>query len=236
MPIFPVFGLITAYFGFLVAFLEVILEPWILRRTLFTQVALFVVVLGACAGFTIWMPKPGVQVGPSNPKVEAIEERPYELNVSREQSFLQLLKRPQTEPKDILRIGCTPTWSEKSCIAAANFLMKFSEAGWVIDTDRVFRMDTQIPNAGVTLCTNFVPPGPKLPPHLGRWEKMNASSVTILCSLAGIGIPFHAGSDPALPNGTLGIYFGPEPSTLTKMGDDLKKVCESPSSAKAGNQ
>jgi hypothetical protein len=138
------------------------------------------------------------------------QQRPYDLTGDRRKKFLELLSKEQAEPRDTIRVGCT-AWSEGSCVAAGQFLILFSEAGWKIDSDRVFRLEPTIPIDGMAMVSRLNGNLPKLPPHLGTWQKMDASQVTIYWAFEEMGIPVSSSSDPSLPNGTLGIYFGPEP-------------------------
>jgi hypothetical protein len=154
-----------------------------------------------------------------------INPLPYDLADSREANFLRLLEKPLSGSRDTLRVGCVP-WSERSCVAAGRFLIKFSKAGWTIDSNRVFRVDAQIPTDGVTICTNKPPPT-NLPPYLGEWQAMNPSHVTIACALLETGIRVAGASDISLPTGTLGVYFGPEPSSLISTNKTVQKGCES---------
>jgi hypothetical protein len=135
----------------------------------------------------------------------------FELTEERRNGFLKLLSA-QTAPRDTVRIGCT-SWSEKSCVAAGKFLLLFSEAGWQIEENKVFRMEPQIPIVGVAITTRAPTDESKepLPPHLGRWRKMDESHQTIYWALRSIDIPVGAATDNTLKEGTLGIYFGSEP-------------------------
>jgi hypothetical protein len=140
------------------------------------------------------------------------QQRPYDLSGTRRKKFIKLLSKPQTEPHDILKIGCI-SWSDEACVAAGKFLILFSEAGWTIDSNRVFRLDPQIPIDGMGMVTH-IDNGvetQKLPPHLGTWQKMDASQITIWWAFKEMGIPIHPSGDQSMPVGTLGIYFGPEP-------------------------
>lgn len=139
-------------------------------------------------------------------------QRPYDLTEPRRKQFLELLGKSQSEPRDIIRIGCI-SWSESACVAAGRFLILFSEAGWTIDSDRVFRLEPQIPIEGMAMVSHVdnASNGRKLPPHLGTWQEMDASQVTIWWAFKQMGIPVSGSGDPSLPKGTLGIYFGPEP-------------------------
>jgi hypothetical protein len=175
-------------------------------------------------------PKSNKSQPPLKPTQPLNEVHPYDLSGPREERFLSLLEKPQSGPRDVLRIGCV-AWSEHSCLAAGKFLLEFSKAGWTIDSDRVFSMDPEIPTDGVTICTNWVPPPPKLPPHLGRWQKMDTSQVKVFCALMEIGISVNGASDTSLPTGTLGVYFGPEPSSQINIDENLRKACESPPTA-----
>jgi hypothetical protein len=118
----------------------------------------------------------------------------------------------QTAPRDTVRIGCT-SWSEKSYVAAGRFLLLFSEAGWQIEENKVFRMEPQIPIVGVAIATRTAVDEPKepLPPHLGRWRLMDESHKTIYWAFHSTDIPVGGATDNTLKEGTLGIYFGSEP-------------------------
>jgi len=134
----------------------------------------------------------------------------FELTEERRNGFLKLLSA-QTAPRDTVRIGCT-SWSEKSCVAAGRFLLLFSEAGWQIEENKVFRLEPQIPIVGVAITTRAPADEPKhpLPPHLGRWRKMDESHKTIYWAFRSTDIPVGGASDNTLKEGTLGIYFGSE--------------------------
>lgn len=66
----------------------------------------------------------------------------YDLTVDRKTKFEDSLKK-QTEAKAIIRVGCDDK-SEESCLAAGRFLLAISEAGFEIDSKRVFRMEQTI--------------------------------------------------------------------------------------------
>jgi hypothetical protein len=89
----------------------------------------------------------------------------------------------------------------------------FSEAGWQIEESKVFRMEPQIPIVGVAIATHAPADEPKdpLPPHMGRWRKMDESHKTIYWAFHSTDIPIGAATDNTLKDGTLGIYFGSEP-------------------------
>jgi len=133
----------------------------------------------------------------------------YDLTGQRRARFLELLKT-SPEPRDTVRIGCI-AWSESACVAAGKFLILFSEAGWKIDQDHVFRLEPSVPIEGVAI-VSYPEPGEPLPPHLGRWHKMSASQVTIWTTFNQLGVAISGSSDASLPpTGVTGIYFGPEP-------------------------
>ncbi len=149
----------------------------------------------------------------------------YDLSQSRRKDFLELLKTTQNEQRDTLRIGCV-TWSETSCLAAGRFLTVFSEAGWKIDSDRVHKMESDIPVDGMTIAarSDDITNLEKLPPHLGRWSRTNQSGTIILMAFKYMDNPVKFSSDPSLPPRTLGIYFGPEPSLTQAMTPDQKLI------------
>ncbi|SRR6266851_6921164 len=127
----------------------------------------------------------------------------FELTEEKRNGFLKLLSA-QTAPRDIVRIGCT-SWSEKSCVAAGRFLLLFSEAGWQIEENKVFRLEPQIPIVGVAITTRAAADEPKdpLPPHKGRWRKMDESNKTIYWAFRSIDIPIGGATDNTLKEGTL---------------------------------
>jgi hypothetical protein len=143
--------------------------------------------------------------------------RPYELSEGRREQFLGMLSKPQAEPRETLRIGCI-SWSEESCVAAGNFLMAFSEAGWQIQDRQVFHEEPGIPEEGVFIITHTSDENLEkmqaLPPHLGIWQKMDSSAETIFRAFNAIGIVPGSSTDQSLPDRTIGVYFGPEPKQL----------------------
>lgn len=147
----------------------------------------------------------------------AIKQRPYDLTGERRKQFLELLEMPQSEQRDTIRIGCI-AWSDAACVAAGKFLILFSEAGWTIDSNRVFRMEPEIPIEGMAMVshTDDVSTLRTLPPHMGIWQSMDASQVRIWAAFTTMGIPVSSSVDPSLPKGKLGIYFGPEPQEKTR--------------------
>src|SRR5476649_2293143 len=105
----------------------------------------------------------------------------YDLSQSSRTELLEILKTAKTDQRDTLRIGCV-TWSEVSCLTAGKFLTVFSEAGWKIDSDRVYKMEPSIPVEGVSIATrgDDLVGLKKLPPHMGRWTAMDESHTIIL--------------------------------------------------------
>jgi hypothetical protein len=148
----------------------------------------------------------------SEPPIEVVSH-PYDIDADRRKKFLALVK-PGDEEHDILRIGCM-TSSESSCVAAGKFLLLFSEAGWTIDSDRVFRAEPTIPKDGVTLISHLDKEPPKQPPHLGTWQLMSSIQIKISKALMRVGIPSSGSGQLDMPIGTLGVYFGPEPGPQT---------------------
>ncbi len=136
---------------------------------------------------------------------------PYNLAGERRTQFVHLLQPPTVA--NTIRVGCI-SWSERACVAAGQFLLLFSAAGWKIDGDRVFRLEPMIPNEGVFIVAQ-PEPGPPLPPHLGRWRKGNDSEIRMFLAFSTIGLIPHLSSDPSLAKGVTGIYFGPEPIVLS---------------------
>jgi hypothetical protein len=148
---------------------------------------------------------------------EETPQRVFDLSEPHRSKLKHLLE--QKEPREKLRVGCV-YWSDAACVAAGEFLIVFSETGWIIDSAKVFRMESLIPKAGVAIVsrpelgTEKLPP---LPPHLGRWHKMTPSEITIWSALRQLDIPVSGATESELPEGTIGVYFGPEPQHPSPM-------------------
>jgi pimeloyl-ACP methyl ester carboxylesterase len=147
------------------------------------------------------------------PKEALVPLHTYDFTGRRGEVFLALLDT-QLETRDTLRVGCIG-WIEDSCVAAGKFLISFSQAGWRIDSNRVFRFDPGIPPEGMTIASKSPRYTDNLPPHLGHWGAMDASQVTFWRTFAWMQIPVGASGDPDMPEGTIGIYFGPEPKNVS---------------------
>jgi hypothetical protein len=175
----------------------------LLRRSVILGGSCVLIALGLLELFLYLSPKPVVAL-----------IRPYDLSNDRRKQLLDMLSKAQSEPRESLRIGCT-SWSEESCIAAGKFLLVFSEAGWSIEDKKVFRFEPSVPIEGAAIISRMSDADFKkaqaLPPHLGLWEKMDASQQTIYWAFRALQIPEGSGSDQSLPSGTIGVYFGPEP-------------------------
>ncbi len=154
----------------------------------------------------------GVINNPTINNAALLHKGTYELTDEQQNLFRKQLSA-QTAPRDILRIGCT-SWSESSCVAAGRFLLLLSEAGWQIEGNKVFRLEPQIPTVGVSIATHTPAGEPKepLPPHEGRMRKMGESYKAIYWAFRSLDIPINGATDDSLKDGTLGIYFGSEPT------------------------
>jgi hypothetical protein len=142
---------------------------------------------------------------------QAPEPHPYSLMGGRRTEFLKLLKAPISG--DVLRVGCVP-WSERSCVAAGQFMILLSEAGWRIEGNRVVQEQTNSPDEGISVVSRpDQPTGTPLPPHRGRWHEMNLTEMTLEAAFSEMGINVRGASDASIESGTTGVYFGPEPTT-----------------------
>jgi membrane protein implicated in regulation of membrane protease activity len=135
---------------------------------------------------------------------------PYDLTGIRKQQFVDLVGKVE-EPRAILRIGCW-TRSEDSCVAAGDFMVALSQAGWQIDRARVFQMDTTRPTDGITIARR--PAGdktvpPDLPPHMGMWVLMTPSYQRLDYAFKQWGFRVEGSAESDLPENMLGVYFGP---------------------------
>jgi hypothetical protein len=164
------------------------------------------------------LPAKPAQRKPSLAPTRVILERPYDLTGRRREIFLALLKA-HAGPRDTLRIGCL-AWSDPACVAAGRFLILLSEAGWSIDSNKVFRLDAPIPTDGTTIAAHVDNAEAEalkaLPPHLGRWHAMDQCEITIWTAFRWMQIPVQGSSDPNMPQGTIGIYFGPVPPEVSR--------------------
>jgi pimeloyl-ACP methyl ester carboxylesterase len=160
----------------------------------------------------------------------------FELTEEKRNGFLKLLSA-QTAPRDKVRIGCT-SWSEMSCVAAGRFLLLFSEAGWQIEGNKVFRLEPQIPIVGIAIATHTPADEPKesLPPHLGRWRVMDQSHQTIYWAFRSLDIPISSSTDDSLQDATLGIYFGSEPNNPTANNIGVQGPCSINQQSGSGNE
>src|SRR6266852_448807 len=177
-----------------------------LKRRVTFAASCIAVTLGLSMLFVHLAPKPDITQLPA--------VRPYDLSVERRKQLLDMLSKPRSEPRETLRIGCV-SWSEESCVVAGKFLLAFSEAGWLIEDKRVFRLEPAVPIEGAAVVSRMSDEDFKkaqaLPPHEGRWQKMDASQQTIFWAFRALQIPVGFSPDQSLPSGTIGVYFGPEP-------------------------
>lgn len=149
----------------------------------------------------------------------------YVVNSSNRDRYLELFRTGQFGRRDKLRIGCVE-WSETSCIAAGNFLRLLSEAGWEIDSDAVFRMQTSVPVEGVSIVSrgDDLVGLPKVPPHMGHWSRSDISQSILTAAFKLMGVPVYFSSDPTLQSDTTGVYFGPEPKLDEPINQKDEKV------------
>jgi hypothetical protein len=170
--------------------------------------------VASCAAVTAGLLMLFLHLAPMSAIAQPPIVRPYDLSPERRKQLLDMLSRPQSEPRETLRIGCI-SWSEESCVAGGKFLLVFSEAGWLIEGKKVFREEPAIPIEGAAVVSRMsdddFKKGQALPPHEGIWQKMDASQQTIYWALRALQIPVGFSADQSLPSGTIGVYFGPEP-------------------------
>ena len=156
----------------------------------------------------------------------AIPRHLYDLTELRRNQLLGFLKKnweldftsvafkskPVKDPRPTIKVGCM-TSSDSACVMAGKVLPILSEAGWPIDSNRVYMLTPTIPVDSITVATRpTAQEDPKnLPPHLGTWHDATESETSLRYSFAQIEIPVRSSYDPSLPVGTLGLYFGPEP-------------------------
>jgi hypothetical protein len=171
----------------------------------------------------------------------------YETITSQREVFEKYVRvEPDMHP-DRLRIACSQMSSD-SCVTANLFAEMFSDAGWEIEGNKVFREEASLPVGGVSTVTNdrALAGLPSMPPGRGRWSSIDLSTEIVIAAFRLMDNPVGASSDPSLADGTLGVYFGPDTETkvtlskslkvlgpslleLIKQGEQLKAVCLSES-------
>ena len=143
------------------------------------------------------------------PTTSTISAKAFDLGSQRHGEFLDLLSVRQDTPMDSIRVGCLAS-NEDACKAAGKFIVLLSEAGWNVVGNQVYPMAAAIPTEGVTIASRSddIAGLASPPPHLGRWSSVSTDQLLITMAFRYMDVPLHASTDPGLPDGTIGVYFG----------------------------
>jgi hypothetical protein len=112
--------------------------------------------------------------------------------------------------KDKVGFSCSQS-NEAACAIGERYLLAFSEAGWPLAADTVSRVQPIIPFDGVVMVMR-VPGGfkEKLPPHMGRWTKLDPSQVAIYNSFSQVDIALGSQGVKTFKPDEIVLYFGPD--------------------------
>ena len=157
----------------------------------------------------------------------------------------RLLSKPESErfvealksaslPHQEVQLGC-PLADEDACLVAGQLLRLFRRAGWVVQRDRVARVQLGKPSPGIVVMMKpTAPKGPgyrvpasevpaalrgsepqddfaPIPGEPGKWVKRTPSLIAVEAAFASVGLPVRRRADDGrdLPENVIGIYVGP---------------------------
>lgn len=136
---------------------------------------------------------------------------PYyrQLSDKETKAFADSISKPPAGAEQ-LRLGC-PQTSEEICITAGQFLPLFQRAGWTVEGNQIQRLLLPKPVSGVALFRHGE--GTPVPsnPDLGLWIKQSPGLIQIVGAFKGLHMPPQQAADASMPDGVIGIYFGPAP-------------------------
>ena len=137
------------------------------------------------------------------------KEHARKLTPQQRADFVSTLRAGQP-PHESIRIGC-PQSSEDACVFAATFIEHFKNAGWTVEPDAVQRLVLPKPMAGVAIFrrgTGVIDPSN---PQSGLWVQQTPDLERVTRAFARLGFATQPQADPTMPEGVIGVYFGPEP-------------------------
>jgi hypothetical protein len=122
--------------------------------------------------------------------------------------FVDELKS-QSPPHEQVRLGC-PTGKEDECLLVGQFIEVFKEANWEVEHDQVMRTEPGKPMAGLALFIHADHVPEHLPAGQGVWTQQTPSAEIVRQAFERIGIKSQYTADGTMPQGTIGVYFGPD--------------------------
>jgi hypothetical protein len=123
--------------------------------------------------------------------------------------FIETLQSQKTS-RHIVRVMCPPN-NEDLCVVAKEYAELFQWGDWKIEGPAVRRATLSKPMAGVVLQQHSTGPGTPDDPRTGVWTQVTDSAMTITAAFKGINITVDPQGDYTMPEGTIGVYFGPAP-------------------------
>lgn len=173
--------------------------PWVRKQVGFwkwgTFSGLMMIAIIVIAGF-------GIYVWPPLPYY-------HTLSAQERTKFIGILKS-QATPRQVVRVGC-PNNNEDVCIVAKEYAELFQWGGWKVEGPAVQRLMLARPMAGVALMERSTGIGTPDIPGTGVWVKQTDSEITMQGAFRSIDIDVEKQGDYTMPEGTIGVYFGPAP-------------------------
>jgi hypothetical protein len=123
--------------------------------------------------------------------------------------FIEILKSQKTS-RHIVRVACPPN-NEDLCVVAKEYAELFQWGDWRIEGPAVQRATLSKPMAGVVLEQHSTGPGTPDDPRTGVWTQVTDSATTITAAFKSVDITVDPQGDFTMPEGTIGVYFGPAP-------------------------
>ncbi len=118
--------------------------------------------------------------------------------------------RAQQEPREKIRLGCTPS-SEEACVFAGQLFDLFREAGWTVRGNTVERGTFDVPRPGVTLTKQGIGQNNQSDPNSELWVEQTPSLQSLERAFATIGIEAQKIADPQIEEGVIAVIVGLEP-------------------------
>lgn len=112
--------------------------------------------------------------------------------------------------EEAIRIGC-PQANEEICVIAGQFLPLFQRAGWKVEGNSVQRLVLPKPISGVALFEHGIGAPDPANPEQGLWAQQTLAIIQITKAFTSIKMIPSAAGDSTMPEGVIGIYFGPTP-------------------------
>jgi hypothetical protein len=109
-----------------------------------------------------------------------------------------------------IRLGC-PQVNEELCVIAGQFLPLIQRSGWKVEGNDVKRLVLPKPTSGVALFEHGTGTADPSNPDQGLWTLQSQSVVQITKAFTSLKMIPIGAADATMPEGVIGIYFGPAP-------------------------